>query len=127
MTVEMTDEFDRIARSTVDRLIPGLLSALEGELKETLAVARSEWPIKSGRSSRGLKIVLEFRNGGELLVGGIEGDAPYTLWVRPREWFGSETAWNRLVRKQLKVVNREMAKKFQGAFITAMKEAARGH
>jgi hypothetical protein len=124
VTVELSDVFDRIARDTIERLIPGAIALLEAEIREVHAIARSEWPIKTGKSSAGLKVFTEIR--GEELRVGIENSVPYAVWVRPKEWFGSTTAWQRLVRGRVVIVNREISKKLGPVIIEAMRKAANG-
>lgn len=109
----------------MDELVPGVVAALEAEVREVLAIAKSEWPIKSGRSNKGLVMVTEIRNGDTLVVG-IRNDVPYAPWVRPKEWFGATTAWQRLVRGRIVIVNREVVKRFQPILIEAMRRASGG-
>lgn len=127
VTVQFSEELDRLARNLIDELVPGLLAALEAEVGEVLAVARSEWPIKTGKSNKGLVMVTEIQRGGELIVVGIRNDVPYAPYVRPKEWFGATTAWSRLVRLRMSAVNKQVVRKFQPILLEAMRKATHGH
>jgi hypothetical protein len=96
------------------------------EVGEVLAVARAEWPIRTGRSRAGLRMVTEISDDSVRVL--IENPIPYAYFVRPKDWFGAETAWMRLVRKPMKEVGLELVRdpRYGRVIADALREAGGG-
>lgn len=81
MRLEIPEEVTAAVEAGVDELV--------------LEPARSEWPVKTGISKRGLSRVTVPRSGGGALVK-VQGKAIYTRWIRQRGYSEPKT-WSRLV------------------------------
>src|SRR5262245_37438317 len=102
-----------------------MLQELKTQVHEVWAVAKSEWPIKSGQSNSGLKEFIEVDAHGNVRAG-VRNAVKYAPYVRPKEWFGATTAWQRLVRGRIRIVNKELTRRFLIVIDRTVREAARG-
>lgn len=124
VTIELGDELEALARRAADEMLGGLLAKLEAEVGKVLEHARKEWPVVSGDSRDGLTMVTEFSDNGVKVV--IENAVPYAKYVRPKKWFESETAWNRLVKKPMAKVGKTIAKEGSAEIAAALRRAGGG-
>lgn len=99
VAVEVDDGLEQLARRAAEEVAPGVLGRLEPRVVGVLDEAVEEWPVKTGESSRGLHVQTDFSDD-EVAVA-IGGTAAHTELVRPAAWYGSETAWSRLVQKPM--------------------------
>ena len=121
VTITLTDDLERFAREAVDRLLPGVLQRLEAEAQEVLNTARNNWPIKPGRSAAGFRLATEIRNDSVFVA--VENHVPYAFYVRPREWFGADTAWNREVKKPMRKVAQQIVREMGDVTADALRRA----
>jgi hypothetical protein len=105
-TVTLDDGLERIARRAIDEALPGVLELLEREGAAVLEDARAQWPVRSGRSRDGLAVRTVLDLGKGEVVVEIVNAVEYAPWVRPAAWYGSTTAWARLVRDPMRAAHK---------------------
>lgn len=119
VTVEIAGDLERLALEAVDRALPGVRRAMEQNLDDIYATAKSEWPVKSGKSSGGIKKVWIIDETSIAMK--IENAIPYAVYVRPKAWFGTTTAWQRLIRSPMRAAAKEIAQRVGWAIIQQIK------
>lgn len=124
VTVELQGDLEKLALAVVDKVLPGVRAEMEANARDILASAKGEWPEKTGMSRGGLKMVTEIRDDAVLVK--IENAVPYAIWVRPKAWFGTTTAWQRLVRTPMRAAAKDIAKTVGKVIVAAMKDGSHG-
>lgn len=111
VTIELSGDLEEASLQAVDRLLPKVRSHLEKEVGYVLSDGiLPEWPRLSGLSASKMEVQTVLT--ADSLAVEIRNTVPYVVYVRPKAWFGSETAWNRLVRRPMRAVAREFARRF---------------
>jgi hypothetical protein len=130
VTVSVDGDLERLARVAVDQALPGVREVMLREVKTIWAEALDEWPVETGKSRRGLKVVDEIDIGRSAYVVRIIADAnhnaPYTIYVKPAKWHGATTAWQRLIRGPMFVLHRELAEDIGAAIVAGVGASLKG-
>ena len=122
--IEITGDMERLALEAVDRALPGVRRVMEANLEDIYNQALSEWPEKTGRSRSGLKKVWMIDENSIAMK--IENAVPYAVYVRPKAWFGTTTAWQRLIRAPMRAAAKEVARRVGWAIINQLKQVQGG-
>lgn len=124
VTVELKGDLERLALEAVDRIIPGVRALMEANVTDILRSAQGEWPVKSGDSRRGLEMTTTITEDSIQVK--IINAVPYAVYVRPRAWFGTTTAWQRLVRGPMLAAAKDIAKEAGPTVLASLSRGGMG-
>lgn len=124
VTVELKGDLERLALEAVDRIIPGVRALMEANVTDILRSAQGEWPVKSGDSRRGLQMATTITEDSIQVK--IINAVPYAVYVRPRAWFGTTTAWQRLVRSPMLAAAKDIAKEAGPTVLASLSRGGMG-
>lgn len=111
VTIELSGDLERVSLEAVDRLLPKVREIMQAEVGYVISDSVGpEWPVVSGRSARGNKVVTVLTPDSVAVE--IHNAVPYAVYVRPKSWFGTTTAWARLVRAPMRAVAKNIAQRF---------------
>jgi hypothetical protein len=125
VTVTLDDGLEKLVKATIDAALPGVREKMLAESVTLIDDAQAEWPVGDDgppHSRDGLALREELDLGRSSyavrIVGNVNGDTPYTVYVRPKAWHGATTAWARLCRSPMTKLHKELVKTL-GPIITA--------
>lgn len=107
-TVEVSDTLEQILRRAIQVARPGVLERMEEETRNALDKIVGEWPIKTGRSRAGFKIETTF--GPDSVTTRIVNQVDYALFIRPKEFYGVATGYNRIVKPTMRKAATKLVK-----------------
>lgn len=107
VTVEMSDELDRIYRAALEKLAPGLVGRITSATKAVFDNAVAQWPVVSGRSKAGLQMSVQISSDQKVIRGRIWNDVEYARYVKPKGLDG-KSAFVELLRKPMALASKEL-------------------
>lgn len=106
--IEMDDTLDRIYRRALDRVAPKVVERIEDATEEVFDVAQIDWPVRTGRSRRGLQRFVAISSDHAHIRGTITNDVVYARFIRARN-LGGKSPFVELLRKPMRAKAKELA------------------
>jgi hypothetical protein len=106
LSMVVDDQIDELVRNAVERVAPGLVDFIEGEIEPIYEEAKRQWPVgpdrrfRNGRHSRD-ELYSEIVIDGDTIRGRIWNTAPWAKYIRPKGLKG-KSAFVVLLRTPLK-------------------------
>lgn len=107
VAIEMDDTLERLARRALDKAAPGVVDRITIETAEVYRLGEARWPVKTGRSRRGLRH--DILVGTDNVRGRIINDVDYAYYVRPKFLYGSTTAWAAFIQRPMRQAANRLA------------------
>lgn len=122
VTVTLSGDLEEFALRAVDLCLPGIRQKMEAEVANIIEEAREEWPIVTGQSRDGLTRVTQIGTTYVRVL--VLNDVVHAKFVRPKKWYGADTAWQRLVRGPVSVLHKRLAIELGPEITAALRRAA---
>lgn len=117
----LIDNLDQIASEAERRII----RSMEAATREVMEAARSDWPVKSGRTRDSFRTVVRLIDGGSTVQAYITNDATssdgarYPFIIRTTAAEGFNRRWTEKVSKPLKKRAKKLARELEVDLIVA--------
>ena len=102
VTVKMEDKLGEMVQNTIRRVLPGALEEVERATDELFWSAYEAWPVKTGDSKAGLRQEIVVSQDFKMIRGRVFNDIPYAKYIKPREFYGTKSAFVEYLRKPAK-------------------------
>lgn len=121
VTVTLDDGLEKLARAAIENVLPGVLDEMTRLAAEVASDAHADWPVKTGKSAAGIRLVQELDLGRSSVAVRIRNDVSYAIYVKPAVWHGATTAWERLIRKPMADLHRELTERLGPQIVEALR------
>jgi hypothetical protein len=117
VTFSVDSGVEDLVRRAIEQASPGVVAAVEKEVRLVAEDARDQWPVKTGRSKAGLTLTTIVSTDD--VRARIYDDVPYVFYIRPTDLGGKKTAWNTYVQIPMRTAAKHLAEDILGPAIVA--------